>query len=244
METHSVIEEPLAKMIYLIKRRDGATRDELIAHWFANHMPAVIANAHSRAAGGQLAARRYIASLFNPTAVGDVEWDGAAQLWWDRPLPLPDEPFGTEPTDTFQQQAKPYMPWATREYVVLDGGDRLKAEPLTLNEPFPTTRSGFYKLTVLITAKDGADHEAFFRHWLTTHASNVATVMQSHGGIRYTVSLSSDLANAPYAGAAELWFENEDAFDDYSNVIEPDGMAQWVANRIVLVTTTEMVGIP
>ena len=30
------------KMLYLIKRRDGTSREELVAHWFANHMPIVI----------------------------------------------------------------------------------------------------------------------------------------------------------------------------------------------------------
>ena len=36
-------ETPGAKMMYLIKRQATTTREELIAHWFANHMPAVIA---------------------------------------------------------------------------------------------------------------------------------------------------------------------------------------------------------
>ena len=30
------------KMQYLIKRRDTTGREELVAHWFANHMPNVI----------------------------------------------------------------------------------------------------------------------------------------------------------------------------------------------------------
>ena len=32
-----------ARMVYLIKRKTETTREELIAHWFANHMPGVIA---------------------------------------------------------------------------------------------------------------------------------------------------------------------------------------------------------
>ena len=32
-----------ARMVYLIKRKTEPTREELIAHWFANHMPGVIA---------------------------------------------------------------------------------------------------------------------------------------------------------------------------------------------------------
>ena len=31
-----------AKMIYLIKRKVGTAREELVAHWFSNHMSDVI----------------------------------------------------------------------------------------------------------------------------------------------------------------------------------------------------------
>ena len=44
---------PGAKMMYLIKRRATTTREELIAHWFANHMPDVIARAEQAAAAGK-----------------------------------------------------------------------------------------------------------------------------------------------------------------------------------------------
>ena len=33
---------PGAKMVYLIKRKTQTSREELIAHWFANHMRGVI----------------------------------------------------------------------------------------------------------------------------------------------------------------------------------------------------------
>ena len=76
-----------AKMIYLIKRRDTATREELLVHWFANHMPPVIKSQHDAAAAGRLHARRYIATLFDANAAGEHPWDGAAQLWWIRRYP-------------------------------------------------------------------------------------------------------------------------------------------------------------
>ena len=79
-------------------------------------------------------AKRYIATLFDADASGGHPWDGVAQLWWPRVLPRPDTPMGTEPTDTFQQKALPYVPWPTTEYVVMDGGERLAVEPLTLND--------------------------------------------------------------------------------------------------------------
>lgn len=40
---------PGAKMLYLIKRRASTSREELVAHWFANHMPAVIQAQHEQA---------------------------------------------------------------------------------------------------------------------------------------------------------------------------------------------------
>ena len=37
---------PGAKMMYLIRRKPATSREELVAHWFANHMPAVILYYH------------------------------------------------------------------------------------------------------------------------------------------------------------------------------------------------------
>ena len=37
------------RMNVLIRRRGGVSREELIANWFANHMPAVIKNAAASA---------------------------------------------------------------------------------------------------------------------------------------------------------------------------------------------------
>jgi len=131
---------PGAKMMYLIKRRPDATRAELIAHWFANHMPGVINNQAAAAEQGRLHARRYIATVYDPPPDRDPAWDGVAQLWFDQALPQPKTAHGTTPRDTFQQKAQPYLPWATTEHVVIDG--ELATTPNTLNEPFPCTRSG------------------------------------------------------------------------------------------------------
>ena len=142
-KAQSVAAVPGAKMMYLIKRRPGATREDLVVNWFANHMPAVIQGQKDAEAAGKSHARRYIACLFQEDAEGEFPRDGVAQLWWDRALPAPDVPFGTTPSDTFQQKAEPYVPWATTEYVVMDGSERLRVEPNTLNAPFPCTRSRF-----------------------------------------------------------------------------------------------------
>ncbi len=237
---------PGARMLYLIRCRPSTTREELIMHWFANHMAAVIRDQLDRAEQGKSHARRYIATLFDADKDGSHPWDGVAQLWFDRPLPRPEVPQGTTPTDTFQQKAEPYMPWATKEYVILDGSRHLPVEPLTLNPPFPCTRSGFFKVSFLVGAKERCDYDAFYDHWLRVHVPNVRSVMEEVGGFRYVVGHSLEPEIEPYAGIAELYFPDESGWRKYRSVIEPDGMEEWVdaTKMLVLRARTEMVGIP
>ncbi len=240
------LKSPGAKMMYLIKRRPETSREELVAHWFANHMPIVIAGQAERAARGKLHATRYIATLFDPDKAGEHPWDGVAQLWWEKPLPVPATSHGTEPTDTFQEKAEPYIPWATTEYVVMDGSERLPVVALTLNEPFPTTRTGFFKIAFLVAAKTNTDFDALFAHWLDVHVPNVTSVMHQVGGFRYVVSHSLNPEQEPYAGMAELYFPDASGWQRYRETIEPDGMERWVSDTetLALRAHTEMIGIP
>lgn len=233
------------KMIYLIKRRPTTSRDELVAHWFANHMPAVIAAQHDAAARGKRHAKRYHVALFDADRNGEHPWDGMAQLWWERPPRPPAEPLATTPTDTFQQKVLPHVPWATREHVILDGSEHLPVEPLTLNAPFPCTRSGFYQLSFLVKAKDGADFDAFFAHWLGVHVPNVKATMERAGGFRYVVSHSLDPRAETYAGLAELYFHDPAGWARYRELIQPDGMEQWVDRErtLMLAARTHLVGL-
>ncbi|MDP6564761.1 MAG: hypothetical protein QF578_08050 [Alphaproteobacteria bacterium] len=236
-------ETPGAKMMYLIKRQATTTREELIAHWFANHMPAVIARAEGQRADGKLHATRYVATLFDPRPDKPHAWDGVAQLWYDKALIRPDVAHGDVPTDTFQEKVEPYWPWATREYVVMDGA--LPLEPPTLNPPFPCTRAGFFKVTFLVPIQAGGNCDDLFDHWLDAHVPNVRQTMETVGGFRYVVSHSLDPAAEAYAGMAELYFPDASGWASYREHIQPDGMEQWVdydAMRIFQ-SGTEMVGI-
>jgi hypothetical protein len=235
-----------AKMIYLIRRRATTSREELVAHWYANHMPSVIEGQHQLAQQGRPYARRYIVTLYDPIGTGEHPFDGMAQLWWDSPLTRPEVAHGTTPLDTFQQKAEPYLPWATTEYVAIDGAENLKVEPLTLNTPFPSTRSGFYKVSFLVKAKQGTDFEALYSHWLTTHLPNARSVMQETGGFRYVVSHSIDPQAEPYAGMAELYFHDEAAWAEFGRALKPDGMEEWIDGNgtLVLGARTEMIGLP
>lgn len=237
---------PGTKMLYLIKRKPATSREELVAHWFANHMPAIIQGQNRQVAQGKPHPRRYIVTLYEANEKGEHLWDGIAQLWWDKPLRRPEEAHGTTPTDTFQQKAEPYVPWATTEYVVINGSDTLKVEPLTLNAPFPCTRSGFYKVSFLVKTKVGADFDKFFSHWLTVHLPNVSSIMEQVGGFGYVVSHSIEPQVEPYAGLAELYFHDEAAWAAYIKAIRPDGMEEWVdgSGTLVLGAKTEMIGVP
>lgn len=237
---------PGAKMMYLIRRKPTTSREELIVHWFANHMPIVIANQHKYAAQNRPHARRYLATLFHAMPDGTHPWDGVAQLWWDRAFPKPAAPFGITPTDTFQQKAEPYWPWATTEYVAVDGGDALPAAPLTLNAPYPSTRSGFCKITYLVRARPDTDFAAFFQHWLNVHRPNVVKTLADVGGFRYVISHSIDPQNEPYAGMAEIYFPNDAAWLRFGQMLKSDGMERWVdiPGTLVFKSDTEMVGIP
>lgn len=235
-----------AKMLYLIKRKPTTSREELVAHWFANHMPQVLQRQKDLAVQRMPHARRYIVTLYDAIEKLEYPWDGMAQLWWDKPLPRPEVALGTTPSDTFQEVVEPYFPWASNEYVVIDGSENLKVEPLTLNAPFPCTRSGFYKVNFHVKAKAGTDYDKFYSHWLNTHIPNVKSVMEKVGGFRYVVSHSIDPTAEPYAGLAELYFHDETGWADYRETIQPDGMDEWVdrENTLVLIGRTEMIGLP
>ena len=126
----------------------------------------------------------------------------------------------------------------------MDG--ELDTAPLTLNAPYPMTRSGFFKMTFLVAAKPETDYDEFFRHWLDVHVPNVQGTMEKVGGFRYVVSHSMTPAEEPYAGMAELYFPNAGGWDAYREHIRPDGMERWVdgGRMAVMSSTTEMVGIP
>ncbi len=232
-----------ARMVYLIKRKAETSREELIAHWFANHMPGVIARNDRNRASGAAHADHYVATLFDPAPEKDLEWDGMAQLWYPAPLSRPSQASAVEPYDTFQEKVEPYWPWATREYVIMDGG--LTVAPLTLNRPFPCTRSGFFKVSFLVALQAGANRDDFFAHWLDTHVTNVGKTMETVGGFRYAIGHSLEPETEPFAGMAELYFPDPGAWKTYQDTFKPDGFERWVDYDATLrfYSGTEMVGI-
>ena len=247
--TDTISTTPGAKMIFMIRRREDASRDEMIAHWYKNHMPGVIEAQEAAIASGRRPARKYLVTLFNGEQGERPDrptYDGMAQLWFDKPLPKPDGPMFTEPRDTFDQKVEPFVPWATTEHVVIDGSDDLPVVPLTLNEPFPTTRSNLYKVTFLVKAKAGVDWSEFFGVWLEAHAPNVRETMNKIGGLRYVVSHSMDPDDEPYAGMAELYFSDPSGWERYGETITPDAFGPMVDRESLtwFGSDTQLIGIP
>ena len=242
----TVLPNERVKMIFLIKSREGTSRDELIMHWYKNHMPLVITAQSLAQRRGRDGASRYIAQLFHSSNETTMSWDGLAQLWFAEPQRPMAQAFEREPTDTFQQKAAPYSSWATREFVILAGAEYMSTEPLTLNEPYPSTRSGFYRVNYLVPALADVDYDAFYKHWLDVHVPNIRSWMAEAGGFRYVVSHSIFPGEAPYAGMAELYFHDETAWRKCQSLMRTDGMENFVdaAHMDVMFGDTEMIGIP
>jgi hypothetical protein len=104
----------------------------------------------------------------------------------------------------------------------------LPVESLTLNPPFPTTRSGFFKVSALLKAKAGTDFEALFAHWLEVPTPNMRSVIESVGRFRYVVSHSLEPAEKPFTGMAELHFRAASGWEAYIEEFEADGMEECV----------------
>ncbi len=235
---------PGTKMQFLIARRPDVSREELAVNWFANHMPAAAERQRQMAARNGTATPRYVATLYDAVPTGPQVWDGVAQMWAHGPFPREQTPHGTEPRDMFQQKAQPYVGWPTTEYVIVDG--ELPVAPNPFGEPFPATRSGFLKVTTLLTAKPNADLASLHEHWLDVHAPNVAAFMAQAGAFRYVVSLSDEPGNDPYVGMAELYFPDKDALKQYVSLYQRDGIERYfdTAAQLNFRSQTEMIGIP
>ena len=230
------------KMLFLIRRRPHTTRDALIVQWFKNHMPAVIAAQSAAKAKGFNHATRYWATLFQET--DGSPWDGVAQLWFQAPMPYPEEPFGTRPSDSFQEQAEPYHAWETEETVLFD--HLPIAQGLTLNEPYPTTRTSMHRITLLIPAESGSIDLPTLNHWLRQDIGPIQDQAEAVGCLRFAVSLSTQPNRDPYLGVIEFYFTGATEWPAFSAQLR-DPLLQALltsASTERYFSDTEFIGIP
>ena len=229
------------KMIFPVRRQIETSHTEFVASWFAHHMPFTI-NAMGDQGWG------YIGTAFNHSDdIQDPPWDGIAQMFLNKPLPNPPGGFGVIPADSFHERAvQPYFGWATTEFMVVPGGDQLEVRPLTLGEPFPTSRSGFFKVVIFTPASRNTDPQQLETHWRRTRAPQIEQAMTEVGGFRYVVSL--DQGNeigeqiSAYAAMEELYFNKPADWDNFLTIVKPDPLVPDHAPHYF--SDTEFVAIP
>ena len=228
------------KMLFPVKRKIGVSHEEFIAYWFAHHMPVTIEMMGDRGWG-------YIGTVFKAAQDGNHVWDGMAQMFLDQPLANTSEGFGAKPVDSFHDRAvQPYFGWATREFVILDGSEKLPVQPLTLGSPFPTSRSGFFKVVNFVPTPADRDHQTFQSDWLSSRIDWVTQAMGQTDGFRYVVSLSLDPDAAIHAGLEELYFPNRAQWLRFQEIVSAHDSARWTldGNVQTLFSDTEFVAIP
>jgi hypothetical protein len=234
-----ILPSPDIKMIFPVRRKSNTTHEELLAYWFAHHMPGTIALMGD-------VGRGYIGTPFKAAEDGSHLWDGIAQMFLAEPLATPPEGFGAKPKDSFHEHVQPYFGWATREYIFLQGDELLPVTPLTLNAPFPTSRSGFFKVTRFVEANNDIDDTSLHNCWLQEHAPNVVDAMSTVGGFRYVVGLSLETQHAPYLGMEELYFPDSSAWQRFLKIFQTNNTPEWIVDEGVwtFYADTEFVAIP
>jgi uncharacterized protein (TIGR02118 family) len=77
----------MIKRVSLVRRRDGMSREEFLAHWLGPHADIV------RQLPGLRGLRFGIVQRWTPD---DAAWDGVGELWFDS-VEAADAAFATEP---------------------------------------------------------------------------------------------------------------------------------------------------
>lgn len=229
------------KMIFPVRRQTTISRTEFIASWFAHHMPYTIKAMGDRGWG-------YIGTVFNAAdQVSDTAWDGIAQMFLNEPLHNPCGGFGMVPADSFHERAvEPYFGWPTKEFIILSGSNDLQVHPLTLDAPFPCSRSGFFKVVMFTPANPQVDPQLLETHWRQTRAPQMQGTMEATKGFRYVVSIGQNQTHRghhrEYAAMEELYFNDEADWHNFLRIVKPDPFLP--SDIAYYFADTEFVAIP
>lgn len=209
-----------------IRRRDGVTHDEVVRHWRAVHMPAVIAH---------MTPRHYSVTIFEQPEGASARrdgtvFDGLASVTYDDPAVARREQVTAMPAevagDGFGALIRRSDRLQCTAHVIVDG-------------PRPP---GCHKIVGLVRPGAGHTVEEGWRCWLEEHAPNVATGFEAGGGLRYVVSLADrHEQDPPYVGLAELWFRDRQAARSHLARVRPDRFLDLTIPTIL--HGTETIGI-
>jgi len=207
----------MLKMVFLVKRTDGVSHDQLAAHWLNEHAPGV--RDHMRP-------DHYSVTIFRQR--DDTPFDGMAVLWFadhergPRVFKNAPEPVAN---DGFVSLTDDFVRMDSTEHVIVDG-------------PRP---EGAVKMVYPVAMRPGADPDETRAYWLDVHAPLVAKSMeQTDGALRYVVTQQNDVERGPFAGIAELWYDNVDAIRAQGAVLEPDDFAAYATTASPLMGTEHL----
>jgi hypothetical protein len=112
-----------------------------------------------------------------------------------------------------------------------------------------------YRMNVLIRRRAGVSRDELVANWFANHmpavvrgmaAPNVQSAMKASGGFRYVIAQSVEPQTEEFAGMAELYFPDAEAWERFRKTAKPDGMERWTDpdDTLLFTSRTEMVGIP
>jgi hypothetical protein len=185
------------KTYIIARRRSGVSHDELVGHWRSVHAPAVVERVRPDG---------YTLTVFDPRG-GRTPWDGMAELRFDhreraRAVTLAGAPVAATGDGWHDLVEQPTPRLEVTEHVPVAGPGADGAQATTAE------REAAFKLTFLISARDGVDRERVRRHWLDIHVPNFASQFVASGGIRYVVNLADEVFATDLVGVAELSYRD------------------------------------
>jgi hypothetical protein len=190
------------KTFTIARRHEGVSHEDLVARWRSTHAANVMQ--HMRPDG-------YALTFFEPRD-GKTPYDGMAELRYDDPNRARLVTGGNIPTavsdDGWSDLVQLPNTWLrVTEHVIVAGPSGTAATKVEREDAF--------KLTFLISPRDGVDPEEVKQHWLDVHVPNFRERFVASGGVRYVVNIADRVEGADLVGLAELSYRDRASAEDH-----------------------------
>ena len=207
------------KTFTIARRREGVTHAQLVDYWRGTHAANVVA--HMQPDG-------YTLTFFDPRDATSA-YDGMAELRYHDAARaqgvtgrnIPEVVSGDGWADLV---ALPTTWLRVTEHVIVAGPGPAAHAAATKAE-----REAAFKLTFLISARDGFDPEAVKRHWLDVHVPNFQQNFVAFGGVRYVVNVAERATGEDLVGVGELSYR--DRASAQAHTVADDGFKAMVVLR-------------